>query len=279
MARYERICDVAKAISKKSGGFAPLLGLALGSGLGDFADVGIDDKIIVPYNEIKGFPVSTVAGHAGRFVFGTVGGVPVVAMQGRVHHYEGYGMDDVVLPTRVMGLLGAKALLLTNAAGGVSFDFKAGDLMLITDHIASFVKNPLIGGNINELGERFPDMSQTYDRELSDEIRKGARALQLDLKEGVYLQLTGPSYETPAEIRMCRSLGADAVGMSTAVEAIAAHHMGMRVCGISCISNLACGMSETPLSHQEVFETATRVSGDFKRLLSESIRRIGELMA
>lgn len=258
--------------------FKPLVGLVLGSGLGGFGDA-IDVAATLPYGEIEGFPVSTVNGHHGRFLFGHVGGVPVVAMQGRVHYYEGYAMTDVVLPARLMGLLGAKALLLTNAAGGVNFDFAAGDLMLITDQIASFVPSPVIGPNLEELGDRFPDMSRIYDRALSDCIRKAAAEEKIPLREGIYLQLTGPQFESPAEVRMCRALGADAVGMSTACEAIAANHMGLRVCGISCISNLGCGMTDQPISGAEVDETAGRTAPLFRALVTRAIVNIGEALA
>ena len=197
-------------------------------------------------------------------------------MQGRVHYYEGYSMQDVVLPTRLMKLMGAEVLFLTNAAGGVNFDFKAGDLMMITDHISSFVPSPLIGENIGDLGTRFPDMSDIYNKELQKVILEKAKELEVPLKQGVYMQLTGPAYESPAEIRMCRSLGADAVGMSTACEAVAANHMQMKICGISCISNLACGMTEQPLSHKEVQEAADQAAPMFRKLVQEVIIEVGK---
>ena len=229
---------------------------------------------IVKYTEIEGFPVSTVQGHKGQFVFGYVGEVPVVLMQGRVHYYEGYPMQDVVLPTRLMGMLGAKKILLTNAAGGVNPSFKPGDFMMITDHITTAVPSPLIGPNIEELGTRFPDMSEVYSRRIQDIIRESAKDCGIELKEGVYVQLTGPNYETPAEIRMVRSWGADAVGMSTACEAMAARHMGMEVCGISCITNMAAGVSKEKLNHAEVQETADRVAVDFAKLVTEVIKKM-----
>lgn len=241
--------------------------------LGGFAD-DLKIEASVNYADIEGFPVSTVKGHKGRFVFAHVEGVPVVIMQGRVHYYEGYPMSDVVLPTRLMGLLGAKKIILTNAAGGVNYNFKPGDFMLITDHITTAVPNPLIGENIDELGTRFPDMSEVYAPELQEKVRKAAEKLQIPLQEGVYMQFTGPSYETPAEIRMCRTWGGDAAGMSTACEAVAANHMGMKVCGISCITNLAAGMSKQKLDHKEVQETADRVSRQFKQLVTEVIKTI-----
>lgn len=250
--------------------FVPEVALILGSGLGDFAD-HIENKSVIPYSDIKDFPVSTVTGHAGQFVFGNIGRKSVVAMQGRVHYYEGYSMNQVVLPIRLMHLMGAKALLLTNAAGGVNWDFKPGDLMIINDHITSFVPSPLIGKNDESLGTRFPDMSRIYDTEYQEILRKLGNKLGIDLKTGVYLQTTGPNYESPAEVRMYRLLGADAVGMSTACEAMAANHMGMRIAGISCITNFACGMSDTPLNHEEVKETANRISENFTMLVKEFI--------
>lgn len=253
--------------------FKPEVALILGSGLGDYAD-GIQIETIVDYTEIEGFPVSTVTGHKGRFVFGYVGDVPVVIMQGRVHYYEGYPMSDVVLPTRLMGLLGAKKLLLTNAAGGINENFRPGDFMMLTDHIATGVPSPLIGPNLDDLGPRFPDMSEVYSHRIQDVIRNAASECEIDLKEGVYVQLTGPNYETPAEVRMCKIWGGDAVGMSTACEAMAARHMGMEIGGISCITNLAAGISKEKLDHKEVQETADRVSKDFKRLVTKIIETI-----
>ena len=255
--------------------FTPKVALILGSGLGDYAD---DIRVVdtLDYHDIEGFPVSTVPGHKGRFIFGYVDDVPVVCMQGRVHYYEGYAMEDVVLPARLMRMLGAKVLFLTNASGGVNAGFKAGDFMLITEHISSFVPNPLIGKNIDELGTRFPDMSEIYNKKLRDIISGAAEDLNITLRHGVYLQLTGPSFESPAEIRMARTIGADAVGMSTACEAIAANHAGMKVCGISCVANLAAGMTDNPLTHAEVQECADKAAPLFKKLITESIIRIGK---
>ena len=252
--------------------FQPRAAIVLGSGLGDFADT-IQAEAELPYSEIEGFPVSTVPGHAGRFVFGYVGEVPVVCMKGRIHFYEGYPMGEVVLPTRLMKLMGAEILFLTNASGGVNEDFSAGDLMLITDHISCFVPNPLVGPNLIELGTRFPDMSTVYDKDLQDILRRTAKEYKISLKEGVYAQLSGPSFESPAEIRMLRRLGADAVGMSTVVEAIAANHAGMRICGISCVCNLAAGMTANPLTHEEVQEAADKAAPRFARLVTESVKR------
>ena len=270
---YEKLCRCVQEVKKKID-FQPEIALILGSGLGEYARE-MDVKAVVPYKEIPGFPVSTVAGHQGRFLFGYVKQVPVVAMQGRVHYYEGYPITDVVLPVRLMGLLGAKKLILTNAAGGVNFSFNPGTLMVITDHIASMVPNPLIGPNMEELGTRFPDMSEIYDRKLREIILQAGRNTGVSLQQGVYVQLTGPSYESPAEIRMCRAMGADAVGMSTACEAVAARHMGLQVCGISCITNMAAGMSGQPLNHEEVQETADRVAEEFCRLVTETIGLMG----
>lgn len=255
--------------------FTPQVALVLGSGLGDYAD-GIEVTAELAYNEIDGFPVSTVPGHEGKYIFGYVDKVPVVCMKGRVHYYEGYDISDVVLPVRLMCLMGAKVLFLTNASGGVNTSYHAGDFMLIKDHIANFVPSPLIGPNIDALGVRFPDMSNIYDRELQKVIRRTAALLEIPLQEGVYIQLTGPNYESPSEVRMCRTLGSDAVGMSTACEAVAANHMGMMICGISCISNLACGITENPLTHEEVQETADRVAPLFKKLVTESIKNIAQ---
>lgn len=266
---YKKLMACVASIREKTD-FKPEIALILGSGLGDYAD-GVKVEAVVDYSDIEGFPVSTVKGHKGRFVFGYVGEVPVVIMQGRVHYYEGYSMADVVLPTRLMGMLGAKILFLTNAAGGINESFKPGTFMMITDHITTAVPNPLLGPNIEELGTRFPDMSEVYSNRLQNVIRKSAGECGVEVREGVYVQLTGPSYETPAEIRMCRIWGGDAVGMSTACEAIAARHMGMEVCGISCITNLAAGMSKKKLDHKEVQETADRVSVEFKKLVTQII--------
>jgi len=255
--------------------FEPQVALILGSGLGDYAD-NIQVEATLDYHEIEGFPVSTVLGHKGRFVFGYIQDVPVVIMQGRVHFYEGYDMHDVVLPTRLMGMLGAKVLFLTNAAGGMQDGMHAGDFMLITGQISSFVPSPLIGPNIEELGTRFPDMSEIYKKDLQEIIRNTAKNCGIPLKEGVYVQTTGPNYETPEEICMYKMLGADAVGMSTACEAMAASHMGMRVCGISCISNLAAGISKNPLTHAEIQETADRVAPLFQQLITESVVNIAK---
>ena len=254
--------------------FAPKVGLILGSGLGGYAKNMTVVKEI-PYGDIPGFPVSTVQGHDGRFMLGYIGDVPAVVMKGRVHYYEGYPMENVVLPTRLMKRMGIEVLFLTNAAGGINRGFRVGDFMMITDQISSFVPSPLIGENVSELGDRFPDMTHVYDEEVRGWIEETAREEDIPLQKGVYLQTTGPNFESPAEIRMYGLLGADAVGMSTACEAIAARHAGVRVCGISCISNMASGISEEELSHLDVQSVADQRSGEFERLVTKSIEKIG----
>lgn len=271
---YDKLMQCYACVQKKIS-FTPKIALVLGSGLGDYAE-GIRVVDTLDYHAIDGFPVSTAPGHKGQFIFGYVGNVPVVCMQGRIHYYEGYDISDVVLPIRLMHLMGAEVLFLTNASGGVNTDFQPGDFMLIRDQIADFVPSPLVGANVDAWGVRFPDMSDIYDKALQDILRHTADRLSIPLQEGVYIQLTGPNYESPAEVRMCRILGADAVGMSTACEAVAANHMGMHICGISCISNMACGIYDTPLTHTEVQETADRVSPLFKQLVTAGIQDIYE---
>lgn len=267
---YDKLLKCYECVREKTD-FVPEVAIVLGSGLGDYAEsIRVESEL--PYSEIEGFPVSTVPGHAGKFIFGYLEDIPVVCMKGRVHYYEGYPISDVVLPVRLMKLMGAKILFLTNAAGGVNTSFHAGDLMLIKDQISVFAPNPLIGENIEELGVRFPDMSHVYDEELQQVIRRAAKDNGIFLQEGVYTQLTGPSFESPAEIRMLRTLGCDAVGMSTVVEAIAANHMGMNICGISCICNLAAGMTANPLNHEEVQEAADKAAPNFKKLVTESVK-------
>ena len=271
---YEKLQRCYKSIEDKIP-FRPRLALVLGSGLGDYAE-RIEIEASIDYREITDFPVSTVSGHKGRFVFGHIGSVPVVIMQGRVHYYEGYAMEDVVLPARLMHLMGAEILFLTNACGSANPAYQAGDFMLLTDHILYSVPNPLIGANAEELGLRFPDMSEVYDSALRKEILAVAKEQGLSIREGVYMQFSGPSFETPAEVRMAHILGADAVGMSTACEAVAGRHSGMRICGISCISNLGAGLSEEPLSDEDVKVVASRVAPLFKKLVTEVIIRIGK---
>ena len=272
---YEKLQSCLKCVREKTD-FEPKVAIVLGSGLGDYAkDIEVVDEI--SYSEIEGFPVSTVPGHEGKFIFGYVGDVPVVCMKGRVHYYEGYPIANVVLPIRLMKLLGAEILFLTNASGGINPNFRAGDFMLIEDHISCFAPNPLIGSNIDELGVRFPDMTHVYDDDLKGIICKAAYENEIELQKGVYVQLTGPSFESPAEIKMLRGLGGDAVGMSTVVEAIAANHMGMKICGISCVCNLAAGMTDNPLTHDEVQEAANKAAPLFKKLVTESVKKFGVL--
>ncbi len=269
MTAQEKLFQCFDFVRQKTD-FVPDVALVLGSGLGSFADT-LEIQSTIDYKDIPGFPVSTVQNHVGRFVFGRFNGVKVVAMQGRVHYYEGYKMTDVVLPVRLMGLLGAKILFLTNAAGGMNKTFVPGTLMAITDHINIMCPNPLIGENFDKLGTRFPDMSNVYNKELLEKMKVASQKVGTTLREGVYFMYSGPSYETPAEIKLIMSFGADAVGMSTACEAIAGNHAGMKVCGISCITNLAAGIQKTPLSHLEVEETARRVHDEFVALLKQCL--------
>lgn len=259
-------------INKKTNNFKPEIGIILGSGLGDFAKDF--DCVSIPYSEIPGFETSTVAGHAGKLLFCEINGKKTVLMQGRFHFYEGYSMEKVVFPVKVMKSLGIKTLIVTNAAGGINKKFKAGDLMLIEDHINLLGTNPLIGKNDDDFGVRFPDMSEVYKKDLKEIAKDCAKELGIKLQKGVYLATTGPSYETPVEIRMFRGFGADAVGMSTVPEAIVANHSGIDVLGISCISNSAAGVQDSPLSHQEVID-ATNLAGEkFKSLLLKIIEKI-----
>lgn len=274
---YDKVKECYKQVNQMTE-FKPQIALVLGSGLGDYAEK-IKIETVIDYHEIKGFPVSTVQGHKGRFVLGYVEDIPVMIMEGRVHYYEGYSMSDVVLPIRLMKMMGAEILFLTNASGGIHRGFEAGDFMMITDQIASFVPSPLIGPNIEEYGERFPDMSHIYDEDLQQVIRKAACELDLPIKEGIYIQMPGPNYESPEEIAMCRGMGADAVGMSTACEAVAANHMGMKIVGISCISNLAAGISPHPLTEEEVIEAGKMVERDFSALVTKSITKIHAMLA
>ncbi|MDF2904215.1 MAG: purine nucleoside phosphorylase [Bacillus sp. (in: firmicutes)] len=244
----------------------PKIGLILGSGLGVLADE-IEEPVKIPYHQIPDFPVSTVEGHAGQLVFGLLDGVQVVAMQGRFHYYEGYSFEKVTFPVRVMKQLGVEILIVTNAAGGINENFEPGDLMLISDHINNMGSNPLIGKNDAKLGPRFPDMSDAYRHDLREQAKVIANELQIPVKEGVYVGNTGPTYETPAEVKMLRILGGDAVGMSTVPEVIVARHAGLEVLGISCISNMAAGIVNQPLSHDEVMETTERVKANFLKYI------------
>lgn len=273
---YDKLMKCYESFRSKIN-FVPEVAIVLGSGLGDYAN---DIQVVaeLDYHEIEGFPVSTVPGHAGKFIFGYVNEVPVVCMKGRVHYYEGYPISDVVLPTRLMKLMGAKILFLTNASGGINPSFTAGDFMMLKDHISIWAPNPLIGANIDELGVRFPDMTHVYDEDLQDIIRSTAKACGIDLKEGIYAQLTGPSFESPAEIQLLHKLGVDAVGMSTVVEAIAANHMGMKICCISCVCNLAAGMTDNPLTHEEVQEAANAAAPKFRRLVTETVTNFRQVL-
>lgn len=251
----------------------PEIGVILGSGLGDIAD-NIENKVVVKYSEVPNLPVSTVKGHAGQFVFGKLKGKNVVMMQGRFHFYEGYKMELLALPIYIMKYLGINKLIVTNAAGGVNTSFTPGDLMLIKDHINFVFNNPLIGKNDEKIGPRFPDMSAAYDKEMLNVAENAGKQLNIDLKTGTYFMLSGPSYETPSEIKMVRLLGGDAVGMSTVPEVISANHCGIRVLGISCITNMACGILDQPLNHSEVIETSNRVKGKFISFVSEIISEL-----
>ena len=274
MELIKRIDGATAYIQSKLGGFKPKAGLILGSGLGAYAD-DLEDKIIIPYGEIPGFLVSTVEGHKGQFVAGRRGGMNVLAMQGRFHYYEGYTQQEITMPVRVMKKLGIDTLIITNAAGGINESFAEGVLMLITDHINFSGQNPLIGGNLGELGPRFPAMTKVYDKVLRQQVLEASKKEGIELKEGVYLMCSGPNYETPAEIRFFRFAGAVAVGMSTVPEVLVAAHAGMKVLGISCITNMAAGMQEdVHLSHAEVEETAKRVRGKFVRVLDLALEAI-----
>jgi purine-nucleoside phosphorylase len=266
--------EVVAEIRRRSP-LVPQVGIILGSGLGGFADT-FDQKVAVPYSELPHFPISSVVGHAGRLVIGTLGGTPVVAMQGRVHFYEGFAPWQVAFPARVLCQLGIRALVVTNAAGGIHPSFVPGDLMRITDHLNLSGMNPLLGPNDERLGPRFPDMSAAYSPALGVLMESCAAEAKVDLQKGVYAQLSGPSYETPAEIRMLRTLGADSVGMSTVPEVIAATHMGVPVAGISCITNYAAGLGKRPLNHAEVSETAERVKDRFVSLLATFLPRVAQ---
>ncbi len=269
---YDTIQNAAGFLKKKYAE-SPKIGLILGSGLGVLAEE-IENPVNIPYKEIPDFPVSTVEGHAGQLVFGRLSGVEVVAMQGRFHFYEGYSMDKVTFPVRVMKEMGVEMLIVTNAAGGVNESFAPGDLMIISDHINFMGTNPLIGPNDANLGVRFPDMSEAYTKQLRSMAKEIAARIGIDVKEGVYFGNPGPVYETPAEIRMVRTLGGDAVGMSTVPEVIVASHSGMKVLGISCISNMAAGILDQPLTHDEVIETTERVKANFLSYVKEIVKNM-----
>lgn len=267
----DNLKDSASYINKKLNGEKYEYALVLGSGLGDLADE-IDNPVAIDYHAIPHFPVSTVPGHKGMLVAGTLEGKKVIAMQGRFHFYEGWSMDEVVYPIRVFKLLGLDKLILTNAAGCVNKEWKPGSLMLINDHIKIIAECPNRGANIDELGPRFFDMSEAYSKEGRAKVKEAAATLGIDLKEGVYMMFSGPNFETPAEVRFARIAGADAVGMSTVPEAIAASHMGMKCIGISCMTNMAAGILDQKLNHEEVLETGERVKKSFQSLVKETIR-------
>lgn len=262
-------CDYIKSKSK----YTPTIGLILGSGLGSLAEQ-IEEPEFYPYETLPNFPVSTVEGHKGRLVIGKLQGKIVVAMEGRFHYYEGYSMSEVTFPVRVMKLLGVETLIVTNAAGAVNTTFTPGDLMIIKDHINFCGNNPLIGKNLSEFGPRFPDMSEAYDKNLISKVKNVANSLNIEIKEGVYLMMSGPAYETPAEIKMTRILGGDAVGMSTVPEVIVAKHSGLKVIGISCLTNMAAGILDQPLNHEEVIETSNKVKENFINLMRNLIKEI-----
>ena len=272
MYDYERLEQYALKISTRIG-FQPKVGLVLGTGLGDLVEK-IEAVYEVAFTDLSGFPVATVEGHAGHFIFGYFEDVPIVCMQGRVHYYEGYSMDDVVLPIRFMAVMGVESVILTNAAGGINKDFNVGDIMVIKDHIATFVPNPLVGKNVDQLGVKFPDMSKVYDEKMRETFVTVAKQNGIPIREGIYIQFPGPSFETPAEIRMAALLGADAVGMSTACEAIAARHAKVKVCGLSYISNQAAGITDKELSHEDVRWASKFSAENVEKLLRGYFRSI-----
>ena len=265
---YNDILNAAEYIKSKTK-YRPKIALILGSGLGDYGDT-LPGAEYIDYKDIPNFPVSTVDGHKGRFAINK----DVLCMQGRFHFYEGYSLQEVTFPIRVMKVLGIESLIITNAAGGVNLSFDGGTLMMINDHINFLGTNPLIGRNIDEMGVRFPDMTHCYNEEYRNIAKECAKELGIDLKEGVYMAFTGPSYETPAEIRMARVMGADAVGMSTVPEAIVANHCGIKIIGISCITNMAAGVTGKALSHEEVTETAAKVKGQFTALVEKIVEKL-----
>lgn len=267
------IIDEAVRIIRQRTDLVPEVGMILGSGLGDYAD-RIENPVKIPYQDIPNFPVSTVAGHTGQFVLGNRNGKTVIAMQGRIHYYEGYTQRQITLPVRIMKRLGIRNMLLTNASGGVNRSFAPGTLMMISDHINYSGSNPLLGPNFEIDGLRFPDMSRVYPKELRDKLRQCAAREGIALQEGVYMMFSGPCYETPAEVRMARTLGADAVGMSTVPEGIVCAHCGIPVLGISCITNYAAGILDQPLSHQEVVETAARVKDTFVQVVDLILKEV-----
>ena len=275
MTLAQRLAEAVRAIESRTS-LRPTVGLVLGSGLGAFART-LDEPVVIPYRDIPHFPVSTAVGHAGELVIGTLAGVPVAVMSGRVHYYEGYSMPQVVFPVRALGRFGVKTAILTNAAGSVNVDFKPGELMVIDDHINYMGDHPLIGANDEELGPRFYDMSEAYDPQLREIAERACEQAGVPVRHGVYIAFTGPSYETPAEIRMARTLGADAVGMSTVPEVLAARHMGIRVVGISCITNMGAGVLKQKLDHREVLQVGERVKAGLMDVLGRIVRDAARL--
>jgi purine-nucleoside phosphorylase len=271
---YERAEHATRVIRSRIS-VEPRIALVLGSGLGGFAD-DFEESVSIPYEDIPGYVRSTAQGHAGRLVIGKIDSVPVLAMQGRVHYYEGYSLEEVTFAVRTFGLLGIKTLVLTNAAGGINVQLTQGALMVISDHLNLMGVNPLRGANDERFGPRFPDMSSVYSRELQELVIDEAKAIGVEVRRGIYGALSGPSYETPAEIHLLRNLGADAVGMSTVPEAIVARHMGLEVLGISCITNMAAGISDEPINHEEVMATGDRVRETFAELLRRVIGAINQ---
>jgi purine-nucleoside phosphorylase len=269
---YQKIREAVDAIKSRTS-ITPQIGIILGSGLGSVTDQ-ITDAVSIPYTEIPHFHGTSVEGHAGRMVVGNFHGVPTVFLEGRFHFYEGYSMEEVVFPTRTVCGLGIQTLILTNAAGGVNTRYRAGDVMIIEDHLNLMGENPLKGPNLAQLGPRFPDLSEAYSKDCVEILKIAAKDLGIEVHQGVYAGLLGPTYETPAEIRMYRTLGADAVGMSTVPESIAANHLGVRVCGMSCITNLAAGLSPQKLSHEEVIENGRKGALKLKKILEASVQKL-----
>jgi purine-nucleoside phosphorylase len=265
----------AKTAIQSQSSLKPLIAITLGSGLGAFVDE-VDTEVIIPYNEIPHFSGTTVLGHKGQLVLGKIDQTPIAVLQGRIHGYEGHTPAEVVFPTRLMKMLGAENIILTNASGGINLDYKPGDLVMITDHLNLTSANPLTGPNVEEFGPRFPDMTYTYSPSLQETMAMAARDISYNLKKGIYAGLTGPTYETPAEIRMLRTLGADLVGMSTVHEAIAAHHIGLKVAGISCVSNMAAGILKEELKHEDIKEQANKAMVPFVKILVETIKKLGQ---
>lgn len=268
MSIREKINTAYDYILPKSN--SPQVGLILGSGLGGFADT-LENSVAIPFGEIPDFPQSTVEGHSGAFIFGNYGNTPVAALKGRLHYYEGYSQQEITMPVRIMSKLGIKKLIITNAAGGINQNFKSGVLMLISDHINYSFNNPLMGANLDEFGARFPDATDIYTKTLRENLKSAAKKEGIDLYEGVYTMYSGPNYETPAEIRFLRTIGSDAVGMSTVPEALVAAHCGIQVIGISCITNMAAGILDQKLNHQEVLEVAEKVREQFTKVLGLAI--------